>query len=313
MNPSRARKKVARALTGLRPRKTAPAVDLPPATMVAAWDRLLEHGCQSASAPLQRGEVALIGAGPGDPGLLTRAAVELLAQCDAVAYDALIAPEILKLLPARAKKYDVGKRGPGAPPMDAQSTPQESILELLVRLARRKLRVVRLKAGDPFIFGRGGEEVDGLRRAGVKFRSVPGITSGLGGLSALGISLTDRRYSGSVTLVSAHRAKKRGRVAPIAAADLAFWAACVRHGTLVVYMGVGRLPTIAKALAQRLSKGTPALVIQEATRAAQTVVHGTLANIAARAAAANIASPAILVFGAAAGKAPAARPHRRNR
>ncbi|HTL52730.1 MAG TPA: uroporphyrinogen-III C-methyltransferase [Planctomycetota bacterium] len=286
----------------MRLRKSVPITGLPPTNIVAAARQLFEHGCRPAQAPLAKGEVALVGAGPGDPGLLTQAAMDLLAQCDAVAYDALIPPEILALLPAHAHKYDVGKRGPGAPPTDARSTPQAAILALLTKLARQKKRVVRLKGGDPFVFGRGGEEVDGLRKAGVKFRCVPGLTAGLGALSALGIPMTDRRYSGSVTLVSAHRAPTAGgggKIPPISPADFDFWAACVRHGTLIVYMGVGRLPTIATALAKRLPKTTPALVIQEATRAEQVVVYGQLRNIAVRAAAAKIASPAILVFGTA--------------
>lgn len=306
MRPGMARKQAGTTLRGLRLRKAVPGGDAPPANIVAAAARLLERGCRPAQAPLARGEVALVGAGPGDPGLLTQAAIDLLAHCDAVAYDALIPPEILALLPARAAKYDVGKRGPGAPPTDAKSTPQEDILALLTKLARAKKRVVRLKGGDPFIFGRGGEEVDGLRQAGVKFRCVPGLTAGLGALSALGIPMTDRRYSGSVTLVSAHRAptrKSHGKTPPISAADFDYWAACVRHGTLVVYMGVGRLPVIAAALAKRLPKTTPALVIQEATRAEQVVVRGDLQTITTRAAGARVVSPAILVFGQAAGRA----------
>ncbi|MGH7143411.1 MAG: uroporphyrinogen-III C-methyltransferase [Planctomycetota bacterium] len=288
-----------------------------------------EHHRQPAAAPLRRGEVALIGAGPGDPGLLTQAAVALLGQCDAVAYDALIAPDILALLPPRAARFDVGKRGPGAPPADARSTPQATILALLTRLARAGKRVVRLKGGDPFIFGRGGEEVDGLRRAGVKFRCVPGLTAGLSALSALGIAITDRRYAGSVTLVSAHRAQSDqsaqsgGRRAnraraeagggggAIAPADFDFWAACIRHGTLVVYMGVARLTQIARALGRRLPARTPALVIQAATRPEQTVVRGTLASIVARAAAAQIASPAVVVFGSAVRRFSAPSPSRR--
>ena len=157
-----------------------------------------------SGAARARGRVILVGAGPGDPDLLTLRGVEALRGADAVVYDALSAPELLDFAPPEALRIDVGKRG-----HDAPTRPQDEITALLVELAREGRSVVRLKGGDPYVFGRGGEEASALAAAGVPFEVVPGISSVVGALAYAGIPLTDRRYGASFAVATGHKDPSR--------------------------------------------------------------------------------------------------------
>ncbi len=254
---------------------------------------------------LHRGSVWIVGAGPGDPGLLTLLAAQGLAQADIVFHDALVSDEILDLVPSAATRVFVGKRA-GRP-----SLPQSRINELLVESARAGLRVVRMKGGDPFLFGRGAEEAEALADAGVAFRVVPGITSGIGGLAYAGIPATHRETNHSVTFVTGHLADSDD-----ARTD---WAALARSGSaLVVYMPLARLGAIvARLMAGGLAGETPAAFVERATTPDQRVVETTLAAACADAARHRVEAPALFVVGGAAGRrlegladAKRAAPHR---
>lgn len=233
-----------------------------------------------------RGVVYLVGAGPGDPGLLTVAAARLLRRADVVVYDALVGSAILDLIPSTAVRIDVGKRCGG------RRTSQETIHEILLESAARHRTVVRLKGGDPFVFGRGGEEALALTEAGVRFRIVPGITAGVGVSAYAGIPVTHRRVSASVTFVTGHE--------DIGGAQSRIdWTSLARiQGTLVLYMGVGTLGSIAERLiASGKDAATPAAVIQWGTIARQRTVSGPLREIARLASEEGIGSPALVVIG----------------
>jgi uroporphyrinogen III methyltransferase/synthase len=207
--------------------------------------------------------VYLVGAGPGDPGLITVRGRELLERCDAIVYDALANPTLLVGLDA--EQYDVGKRGGST-----DSARQEEISTLLVRLAREGKRVVRLKGGDPFVFGRGSEEAQVLAEAGIPFEVVPGITAGIAAPAYAGIPVTHRGVSTSVTFVTGHEDPTKG-------APTIDWDALARSGsTLVLYMGVRPLERIVAALRSAgMSDDTPAAAVQWGTHAAQrTLVVG---------------------------------------
>ena len=234
------------------------------------------------------GFVSLVGAGPGDPGLLTVRARALLGAADAVVYDALVNPRIVRDAAVRpnAELHDVGKRG-GAP-----SARQEEINALLVRLARDGKRVVRLKGGDPFVFGRGSEEAQALAAAGVPFEVVPGVTAGVAAPAYAGIPVTHRGMASAVTFVTGHEDSAKHE------SDLD-WASLARAGgTLVLYMGVKRLPDIVAALtAGGLSADTPAAVIEWGTWPRQRTIRSTLGEIVEAARAAGIGAPSITVIG----------------
>jgi uroporphyrinogen III methyltransferase/synthase len=236
------------------------------------------------------GAVYLVGAGPGDPGLLTVRARELLASCDAIATDALANPAILAQ--ARAENpgveiHDVGKRGG-----DGGSASQEAINALLVRLGRAGKRVVRLKGGDPLVFGRGSEEAEALAEAGVAFEIVPGVTAGVAAPAYAGIPVTHRGVATSVTFVTGHEDPAK----PETQTD---WAALARAGgTIVLYMGVNTLPRIADALVQGgMRADTPAAAIQWGTYARQRTVVGTVATLAEVVSRAGLGAPVITVIG----------------
>ena len=237
-----------------------------------------------APATLRPGWVWLVGAGPGDPGLLTLHARYALAQADDVVYDALVGAGVLDLIPEAAQRHYAGKRG-GRP-----SARQPDISRRLVALARRGRRVVRLKGGDPYVFGRGGEEALALVGAGVPFRVVPGISAGLGGLAQAGIPLTHRETNASVTFVSGHGA---GGEIP----ETADWAAIARGSrTIVVYMPLRRLANISARLrAGGRSADEPVAIVSCATTADQDVVETTLGACAEAAAA--VRPPAVVVVG----------------
>lgn len=234
------------------------------------------------------GFVSLVGAGPGDPGLLTVRAHELLARADAVVYDALVNPRIVEHGAVRpdAKMHDVGKRG-GAP-----SARQDAINALLVRLAREGKRVVRLKGGDSFVFGRGSEEAQALAAAGVPFEVVPGVTAGVAAPAYAGIPVTHRGVASAVTFVTGHEDPTKGD------SDVD-WASLARAGgTLVLYMGVKRLPDIVASLtAGGLPADTPATVVEWGTWPRQRTVESTVAGIVDAARAAEIAAPSITIVG----------------
>jgi uroporphyrin-III C-methyltransferase len=232
------------------------------------------------------GSVWLVGAGPGDPGLLTLLAAHALAEADAVVYDALVDPRILALARPAARLSFAGKRG-GKP-----SPRQPDISAKLVRLARQGRRVLRLKGGDPFVFGRGGEEALALVAAGVPFRIVPGVTAGIGGLAYAGIPATHRAVNAAVTLVTGHSTE--GDVP-----DGLDWTALARGApVLVLYMALKHLADIAARLrAGGRGADEPVAVIAHATTPRQQVVETTLGACVADVARAGIEPPAVIVVG----------------
>ncbi len=241
-------------------------------------------GLRSDDFSRPQGIVYLIGAGPGDPGLITVRGLQCLRSADVVVYDRLIPTALLAEAPA-AQWIDVGKR-PGHHPV-----PQEQINALLVEYGRQGKRVARLKGGDPFVFGRGGEEAEALAAAGVPFEIVPGVTSAIAAPAYAGIPVTYRDVACSFVVLTGHR--KEG------AEELACdWGAAVGADTVVFLMGVGNLPAIAENLiAAGKSPETPAAVVASGTRAGQRTVTGALRDIADRVAAAGIRPPAALIVG----------------
>ena len=228
------------------------------------------------------GRVFLVGAGPGDPELLTVRAARLLASADVVVHDALVSDAVLALAPPTAELIDVGKR-PG------RGVPQDLINLLLVQLAQAGRTVVRLKGGDPFVFGRGGEEAQTLAEAGIAVEVVPGISSAVGAPAAAGIPVTYRGMSASFTVVTGHR--QHGET-PVN------WTALAQTGgTIVVLMGVAERGVIAEALTEGgLSADTPVAAVHRATTGEQSVVRCPLRELATT----PIESPAVIVIGAVA-------------
>ena len=224
--------------------------------------------------------VHIVGAGPGDPELLTVRAARLIANADVIVHDRLADPEILKMARPDAELIDVGKR-PGAP------TPQENINALLVHLGSQGLEVVRLKGGDPFVFGRGGEEALALRDAKVPFTVVPGISSAIAAPASAGVPVTHRGISASFTVVTGHREK--------GGASAVNWEALAKIGdTIVILMGVAERAVIARRLIRGgLSPETPVAAIRYGTRPEQEVVRTTLIDLGATA----IETPSTIVVG----------------
>jgi uroporphyrin-III C-methyltransferase len=235
------------------------------------------------AAPIEAGTVYLVGAGPGDPELLTLRAARLLGAAELVVHDALVSPEILDMAHADAELVDVGKRHGG------RHTCQDRINRMLADAASEGRVVVRLKGGDPLVFGRGGEEALFLRARGVRFELVPGITTALGVSAYAGMPLTHRGLSSCVTLVTGHEFPDGG-----SAVD---WEALARTGgTLVVYMAMGRLAKIAERLIRAgRAPGTPAAVVESATRHEQRVKCGTLATVGVEARGSS--APGVLLVG----------------
>jgi uroporphyrinogen III methyltransferase/synthase len=233
-----------------------------------------------------KNKVYLVGAGPGDPGLMTARALELIAAADVIYYDRLIPPTALDGAREGAELVYVGKQ-PGVP-----SVPQEEIVERLIESGREGLHVVRLKGGDPYLFGRGAEEAEGLREAGLDFEVVPGVTAGIAATAYAGIPVTHRDDASAVAFVTGHEDPNK----PETALD---WPALASFpGTLVFYMGVKRLGENAAALiAGGRPPEQPAAAIQQGTTPSQRVVTGTLANIAQVVSEAGIKAPALIVIG----------------
>jgi len=231
------------------------------------------------------GIVYLVGAGPGDPGLITVRGRELIASCDAVVYDALANPALYA--DTRATLHDVGKRGGST-----DSTRQDEINGLLVRLARAGKRIVRLKGGDPFVFGRGSEEAQALAAAGVPFEVVPGVTAGIAAPAYAGIPVTHRGVATSVTFVTGHEDPAKG-------APTVDWSALARAGgTLVLYMGVRSLGRIVATLrGAGMPPDTPAAAVQWGTRADQRTLVATLSTLEDRVEKAGLEAPVIFVIG----------------
>ncbi|WP_184262640.1 uroporphyrinogen-III C-methyltransferase [Novispirillum itersonii] len=232
------------------------------------------------------GWVWLVGAGPGDPGLLTLYALQALQQADVIVYDALVDDRILALAPPATERLYAGKRG-GRP-----SAKQADISETLVALARSGRRVLRLKGGDPFVFGRGAEECQFLHAHGIPFRVVSGITAGIGGLAAAGIPATVRETNAAITFITGHAAN--GEVP-----DSLNWNALAHASpVLVFYMGLKHLPVIVDRLvAAGRSADTPAAAVAEATTPRQRVVTATLGTLVEAIRTAGLHPPAIVVVG----------------
>ncbi|MCW0370586.1 uroporphyrinogen-III C-methyltransferase [Xanthomonas sacchari] len=262
-------------------RVLAQAVPAEPAS--AANAAAAETAAQQA-LPLRPGSVTLVGAGPGDPGLLTGHALHALRQADVVLHDRLVSAAILQLVPAGTERIAVGKSA------DGHSVAQEQIHALLLEHARRGRRVVRLKGGDPFVFGRGGEELEYLRARGVDYAVVPGITAALACAAYAGIPLTHRDHAQSLRLVTAHCK---------ASLDTLDWTALAQERqTLAVYMGVAGLDTVrTRLLAAGRAAGTPFALVENGSRAEQRVVRGTLADLPDTARAHAVRAPALLILG----------------
>lgn len=239
-----------------------------------------------------RGKVWLVGAGPGDPELLTLKALRALSHADVVCYDELVSEEILALAPARAERIPVGRRARGC------VHNAERIHPVVIERALEGKTVVRLKGGDPLIFGRGGEEAEELVAARVPFEIVPGISAALGAAASAGIPLTHRDAAASVTLATAHAADRAG-----SDGDPRLARTVPTTGTVVLYMGLGRLGETARALIEAgRAAETSVAVIEKATRPDQRVVEGTLADIEARVRAAGLEPPALVIVGEVVGR-----------
>lgn len=234
------------------------------------------------------GRVTLVGAGPGDADLLTVKAARVLSEASLVLYDNLVSPQVLALVPASAERIYVGKQSSN------HSLPQEGIIELMIRLAQSGRSLVRLKGGDPYIFGRGGEEAEALAAVGIACETVPGISAAQGAAASSGIPLTHRDHAGMLVLATGHLQGEEGE--RTVALD---WEALARpRQTVVIYMGVGTLPTIcAQLIAHGLPGDTPAALIERATLPGQRTVVGTLQTLPDLSVQHGVRPPALIMIG----------------
>ncbi len=242
-------------------------------------------------SPRNRGRASLVGAGPGDPELLTLKAARALASADVVLYDALVHPAILDFAPASARRIDVGKRC-GRHPLS-----QAAINRLIVGQALAGRHVVRLKGGDPFVFGRGGEELDSLRRAGVPVHVIPGVTAACAAAASLQVPLTHRELARSVHLITGHGSDG-------AMAELDWGTLASGQGTIAAYMASRTLPLVAeKLMAAGLDGGTPAVAVENASRPDERRLFATLASLPALLAAEKFGGPTLVLIGKVVGLA----------
>jgi uroporphyrin-III C-methyltransferase / precorrin-2 dehydrogenase / sirohydrochlorin ferrochelatase len=252
-------------------------------TAAAELARAVERAAsENADAP--RGEVYLVGAGPGDPDLLTFRALRLMQKADVVLYDRLTDPNVLNLVRREAERIYVGKQ-----PEDHE-LPQGEISALLVKLAKQGKRVLRLKGGDPFMFGRGGEEIEALAAEGIPFQVCPGITAAIGAAAYAGIPLTHRDHAQACVFVTGHG--KEGKI------DLDWTALLQPRQTVAIYMGLRNVEALThEFVARGASADLPAAIVDNATRPNQRVVVGTLGTLAAKAHAAELIGPSIIIVG----------------
>ncbi|MGS2723709.1 uroporphyrinogen-III C-methyltransferase [Porticoccus sp. GXU_MW_L64] len=230
------------------------------------------------------GQVSLVGAGPGDPDLITVKALRLLQQADAIVYDRLANPALLEYAPAHCKMINVGKK------KHRHTLPQDDINQVLVTLAQQGKQVVRLKGGDPFVFGRGGEELDELHKHNIRCQVVPGVTAATGCAAALQIPLTHRDHAHALTFITAHRKNDQ--------LELNWDLVMHNDGTVVFYMGLSNLSNICSELLERgCTPSKPIAVIANGTTKNQQLVIGNLSNIAAKLTENPLPSPALIVLG----------------
>lgn len=235
---------------------------------------------------LKRGSVALVGAGPGDPDLLTIAALKCIEGADVVLFDELVSEEVLALAPPKAECINVGKRG------YRPSCKQADINAEILKWAAKGLKVVRLKGGDPLIFGRGGEEIEACAAAGMEVRIVPGVTSAQAAAASVGVSLTHRDHARRVQFITGH--DRHGRMPP----DLNWQAIADPSATTVVYMPLRTLKDLtARALALGLPNDTPAVAVANATRREERILRSTVATIADELASEPIGNPILVMIG----------------
>ena len=232
------------------------------------------------------GKVYLVGAGPGDSKLITLRAVELLKMADVVLYDRLVSKKILGMIPKKAKKVYVGRD------VGDDYSHQESTNELMVKYAKIKKNIVRLKGGDPIIFGRGGEEAEYLKKRKIKFEIIPGITSGIGSATYAGIPLTHRKFASSVVFVTGHEDLQKSK-------EKVRWKKLAKSvDTIVIMMGLSRIGIICKHLIEGgMNKSTPVAVIQEGTTPQQKMITGNVSNISKLVTQRKIRPPSIIIIG----------------
>ena len=232
------------------------------------------------------GKVYLVGAGPGDPKLITLRAVELIKNADVVLYDRLVSKKILAMIPKRAVSIYVGRE------VGDDTTHQENTNELMVKYAQLKKSVVRLKGGDPIIFGRGGEEAEFLKSFNVKYEIIPGITSGIGSATYAGIPLTHRQFASSVVFVTGHEDPEKKT-------EVVKWKKLAKSvDTIVIMMGLSRIEVISRKLIEGgMDKNMPVAVIQNGTTSKQKMVKGTISNIGNKIKRNQIKPPTNIIIG----------------
>jgi uroporphyrin-III C-methyltransferase/precorrin-2 dehydrogenase/sirohydrochlorin ferrochelatase len=265
----------------------------------------IERGRRRREIRAAEGKVYIVGAGPGDPDLLTVRALGLLRSADAVIHDYLVPEEILSLSPVRAVRICFARRGKTAG--HGSALKQAAIHETMARLARAGKSVVRLKSGDPLVFGRGGEEAEFLAAEGIPFEIVPGITAALGCAAAAGVPLTHRGLASTVTLLTGHEADDKAR-------NAIDWNRLPANGTLAVYMGVSGAKELTRSLVEKAGfpADTPFALVENGTRRDQRVLRGRLADLSRHVEKAGIRSPALLFVGKTAEYALAGRRDQEN-